>query len=287
MKENGLSAGADLKLGSTLIIPVGEHIVRSPQTSRGLSLPRARSLKPGGKGGVAVAGSAGQGDSAPDEASPPVAQASAQASESASPEPAKKVVGRLGTIVRSGGLIRRAPRPDSAAVFSTQPGNQLVIGGHWGEWYAIVMMDRTHCWIHKKYVRLESTQLVQDSTALPSGNTAVVRAAMRYLGSPYRYGGNSRSGIDCSALVRTACAAIGHSLPRTAAAQFNVGYAVPPDQLQPGDRVYFTSSGRRIDHCGIYIGSGQMIHASGSRGGVVIEYLFTPKQWAMFRGARR
>jgi cell wall-associated NlpC family hydrolase len=290
LRGNAFPAGTQLAAGQTLVIPLAEHVVRTTQVSR--SLPsRSRptlAVKPGGKNGLAETPAPQVSPaSGPPEASPEPPP-NTKPALTAAPAPKKKVIGRLGTIVNPGGLIRRTPSAKGPAAYSTRPGNQLVIGGYWGDWYAVVMMDGSHCWIHRKYVRLDPVDLVEDSTKLRTGgNSAVVQAAMRYYGYPYRYGGNGPSGIDCSALVRTAYAAVGQGLPRTAAAQFGVGYAVEPSQLAVGDRLYFSAGGSRIDHCGIYLGSGQMIHASGSAGAVVIGNLFDAKNWATFRGARR
>jgi len=289
LRANELPAGTQLAASQTLVVPLAEHVVRTTQVSRGL-VSRSRptlAVKPGGKNGLAETDDPkATPAAAPAAASPEPAPT--KPTLTAAPAPKKKVIGRLGTITTPGGIIRRTPSPKGVAAYSTKPGNQLVIGGYWGDWYAVVMMDGTNCWIPMKYVRLDPVDLVADSTKLrPGGNAAVVQAAMRYYGCPYRYGGNGSSGIDCSALVRTAYAAVGQALPRTAAAQFGVGYAVEPSQLAVGDRLYFSASGSRIDHCGIYLGGGQMIHASGSAGAVVVGNLFDAKNWAMFRGARR
>jgi peptidoglycan endopeptidase LytF len=110
-----------------------------------------------------------------------------------------------------------------------------------------------------------------------SGQALVVREAVRYLGAPYRYGGTSPlSGLDCSAFVQQVFARRGVRLPRTAAEQAQVGIPVSVADLRPGDRLYFSVRGRRVDHCGIYIGNGLFIHASGRHDAVVISRLDEP-----------
>ena len=93
----------------------------------------------------------------------------------------------------------------------------------------------------------------------------IIRAAERLLGTPYRLGGESPSGVDCSGLVQYAYLQVGIQVPRSAAAQFQAGWN--QRQVLPGDLLFFrTSGGQRISHVGIYVGGGQMIHASsGSR----------------------
>lgn len=105
----------------------------------------------------------------------------------------------------------------------------------------------------------------------------IVAKAQSYLGVPYVWGGNGYSGIDCSGFVQQCYASVGISLPRTSSQQVNVGVKVnfsslaDMNNLVPGDRIYFTYNGRVAGHTGIYIGNGQMIHASsGSRKVVIV-----------------
>src|SRR5205814_3354044 len=85
--------------------------------------------------------------------------------------------------------------------------------------------------------------------------SSVVGVAMRYLGTPYVYGGASPSGFDCSGLVMYAYAQVGVSLPHYTVAQYNYSnsVSVSRSQLQPGDLVFFAGLG----HVGIYVGGGQ------------------------------
>jgi cell wall-associated NlpC family hydrolase len=94
--------------------------------------------------------------------------------------------------------------------------------------------------------------------APPSRYGGVVGIAMRYLGTPYRWGGSSPStGFDCSGFIMYVFAQVGVSLPHNAAAQYGYGTPVSRDQLQPGDLVFFNGLG----HAGIYVGGGNFIHS--------------------------
>jgi peptidoglycan DL-endopeptidase CwlO len=93
--------------------------------------------------------------------------------------------------------------------------------------------------------------------APPPTHSSVVSIAMRYLGTPYVWGGASPAGFDCSGLVMYVFAQVGVSLPHSSYAQYGMGSPVSRDQLQPGDLVFFDGLG----HVGIYVGGGSFIHA--------------------------
>ncbi|HYE96196.1 MAG TPA: NlpC/P60 family protein [Rubricoccaceae bacterium] len=94
------------------------------------------------------------------------------------------------------------------------------------------------------------------------------RAAEDWTGTPYRFGGTSRSGIDCSAFTqRVFNEALGIELPRNTALQVERGHAVSRDELRPGDLVFFRRRGTR--HVGVYLGDDEFAHASTSRGVIV------------------
>jgi peptidoglycan DL-endopeptidase CwlO len=95
------------------------------------------------------------------------------------------------------------------------------------------------------------------TAAPPSRYGGVVGIAMRYLGTPYVWGGASPSGFDCSGFTMYVYAQVGVSLPHSSYAQYGMGVSVSRSQLQPGDLVFFYGLG----HVGIYIGGGQYIHA--------------------------
>jgi cell wall-associated NlpC family hydrolase len=116
----------------------------------------------------------------------------------------------------------------------------------------------------------------------------LVAQAMSYLGTPYRRGGSSRQGVDCSGLVGAVYSQEGLDLPRTAAEQFARGEKVAESDLRPGDLVFFHNTYKRgISHVGIFIGDGRFIHAAGHREGVIVSDLTRPYYRARFAGARR
>jgi cell wall-associated NlpC family hydrolase len=112
-----------------------------------------------------------------------------------------------------------------------------------------------------------TTAAATSQTSSASASTSgVVATARGWLGVPYRFGGNTRAGVDCSGLVQRVFAANGVNLPRTAAAQMAAARRITRDQARPGDLV----GNPRGSHIGIYLGGGMMIDAphTGSYVGV-------------------
>lgn len=90
----------------------------------------------------------------------------------------------------------------------------------------------------------------------------LVQTARRFLGVPYRWGGTTENGFDCSGLTMVSYRLNGLNLPRVSRNQFKRGRYVPKSKLRKGDLVFFaTKGGKRITHVGMYIGDGNFIHA--------------------------
>lgn len=114
----------------------------------------------------------------------------------------------------------------------------------------------------------------------------IVQTALRYQGVPYVFGGTTPNGFDCSGYARYVFAQAGIYLPRSADEQYEVGTPVSYSRLQPGDMVYFTTYEAGVSHSGIYLGNGQFISATSSRG-VTIDRLDSSYWGARYLGARR
>ncbi|RKR03406.1 NlpC/P60 family protein [Kushneria sinocarnis] len=109
----------------------------------------------------------------------------------------------------------------------------------------------------------------------------IIERARQALGTPYRYGGTTASGMDCSGLAQVSYAAAGITIPRTSQQQFD---RLPHrDVARPGDLLFFGSGS--VSHVGVYIGNQQMIHAPGS-GRSVRTSNITKRYWRQhYRGA--
>ena len=92
---------------------------------------------------------------------------------------------------------------------------------------------------------------------------SLVAAALAMQGKPYRYGGTTPAGFDCSGLVVYSYKQFGIDLPRNSYRQYKASRPVYTRDLQPGDLVFFRTTSSFVSHVGIYIGDDQFVHAPG------------------------
>lgn len=118
-----------------------------------------------------------------------------------------------------------------------------------------------------------STETVKQESTSTSGQ-AIADYAVQFVGNPYVYGGTSLTkGADCSGFVQSVYKHFGYSLPRVAADQAGAGTKVSTSKLQPGDLLFYHGYG----HVAIYIGGGQVVHASNEKTGIKISaYDYSP-----------
>lgn len=101
----------------------------------------------------------------------------------------------------------------------------------------------------------------------------LIATAKKYMGTPYRFGGTTPKGFDCSGFVQFVFRRHGFAIPRAADEQYHLGQRVKKRQeLEPGDLVFFSTYEKGASHCGIYLGKNQFIHVS-SRRGVRVDHL--------------
>ncbi|MFH2074154.1 MAG: NlpC/P60 family protein [Pseudomonadota bacterium] len=129
-------------------------------------------------------------------------------------------------------------------------------------------------WAEIERHRKESAALLGKWSS-PDEPKLLVNAAMGFLGAPYRLGGFSIRGIDCSGLVKKIYHLFDIDLPRTASEQSRVGMRVARSDLSEGDLLFFKTR-RRGSHVGIYIGNNEFVHAASRKRGVRVDNLDTP-----------
>jgi hypothetical protein len=121
------------------------------------------------------------------------------------------------------------------------------------------------------------------------GEEEVSIQAMSLVGVPYRWGGNTPdAGFDCSGLVRYVVARAARvDLPRTTSEMSLVGNSIEPDEVAPGDLIFFNTTGRPHSHVGIYVGGYRFVNAPSTGGTVRIDYISNPYWAKRFDGIRR
>lgn len=129
-------------------------------------------------------------------------------------------------------------------------------------------MARLHR-IHGLYLAALALALLAGCASAPRQREAtlgerVAASALDQVGRPYRYGGSTPQGFDCSGLVRYAYLAAGLTVPRTTEDQYRAAHEVKLSRLQPGDLLFFRIDSRKVSHVAIYTGAGRFVHAPQS-----------------------
>jgi cell wall-associated NlpC family hydrolase len=115
----------------------------------------------------------------------------------------------------------------------------------------------------------------------------LLRVAQRMLAVPYRFGGTTLWGLDCSGFVQKTFAFLNLDLPRSAREQFREGAKVAKADLSPGDLVFFRTYAKYPSHVGIYLGDNRFVHASSRERKVTVDSLDTPYFVKRYIGAKR
>lgn len=173
--------------------------------------------------------------------------------------------------------IRAQATLDSEVVTQISKGVELEFLEDQGEWIK-VSIDGEEAFISSEYVVVEEkldTAITMTELLYGQGVSDVrvdlVEYAKQFLGNPYVWGGTSlTNGADCSGFVLSVFKKYGITLSHSSRAQANEGTKISTSELKPGDLVFYGNGSGTINHVAIYIGGGQVIHASSPKTGIKI-----------------
>lgn len=185
--------------------------------------------------------------------------------------------------------LRTGPSLDHSVISPIYKGRWMKVLGASGDWRHVKLASGTKGWVHQDLLRVltPTATAVRFSRSVASRSSSLIRTAMGYRGTPYRFGARGGGAFDCSGFTSHLFAKAGSPLPRTAAEQFERGVPVSRDELKPGDLVFFKNTYKHgVSHVGMFVGDGKFIHAS-SRGGVRVDSLSGSYYLNHWAGARR
>lgn len=189
---------------------------------------------------------------------------------------AKELVKTVAVAKENGLNVRQDPSTDSQVLTQIAKGVELEYVETLEDWIHVTV-DAEDAYVYAEYVDLETrldTAITMSELLYGEGVSDVrvdlVEYAKQFLGNPYVWGGTSLTkGADCSGFVQSVFKHFGIKLDRTSRAQSKNGTSIQAADLKPGDLVFYSKNGT-INHVAIYIGGGQVIHASSPSTGIKI-----------------
>lgn len=178
-------------------------------------------------------------------------------------------------IVQTDGLkVREEPNTDAEVITMVAEGEELEFIEEQGDWTKVYLDDQ-EVYVSSQYVSIleELDTAITMAEVLYGEGVSDIRVelcqyALQFVGNPYVWGGTSLTkGADCSGFVQSVFKNFGVKLPRTSVTQSGVGTAIKQSEAKAGDLVFY-GNGKRINHVGIYLGNGQVVHASSPRTGI-------------------
>lgn len=199
---------------------------------------------------------------------------------------AEKYIKEVATVTTTTLFVREEPNTDCTILTMVPIEEELTVleTVDDGEWYK-VEIDDEEGYVSGDYVEISyklpkamTISEVKYGQGVSNVRVDLVQYALQFVGNPYVWGGTSLTrGVDCSGFTMQVYAKYGVYLPHSSRAQPNYGRRISASEAQPGD-LFFYGSGGRINHVAIYIGGGQVVHASNHRDGIKISnaYYRTP-----------
>ena len=175
----------------------------------------------------------------------------------------------------------RAEKSTEAAVLSQVGNSEAFTVNSVADGWVEISVDDSVGYISQDYVTLaqalptaKTIEQVKYGDGVSDVRASVVSYALQFVGNRYVWGGTSlENGIDCSGFTMRILGKYGISLPHSSKAQPSYGTKISASEAKPGD-LFFYGSGRSISHVAIYIGNGQIVHASNKRDGIKVSNAF-------------
>lgn len=189
---------------------------------------------------------------------------------------AEELATTIATVTTDSLKVRAEANTDSEVITLVPNGEELEVVSSEGDWVR-VYLDDEEVFVSAEYVQVDAklnTAITMTELLYGQGVSDVrvdlCQYAKEFLGNPYVWGGTSlTSGADCSGYVLSVFKKYGVSLPHYSGAQANCGTTIKLSEAQPGDLIFY-GKGQTINHVAIYIGGGQVIHASSPKTGIRI-----------------
>lgn len=204
----------------------------------------------------------------------------------AAKEKAQKYIKEVATVNTTTLYVREEPNTDCTILTMVPIEEELTVLETIddGAWYKVELDDEEgyvsgdYVDISYKLPKAMTISEVKYGQGVSDVRVSLVQYALQFVGNPYVWGGTSlTNGVDCSGFTMQVYAKYGVYLPHSSRAQANCGRSISASEAQPGD-LFFYGSGGSINHVAIYIGGGQVVHASNHRDGIKISnaYYRTP-----------
>ncbi|MCR5098595.1 MAG: C40 family peptidase [Lachnospiraceae bacterium] len=188
-------------------------------------------------------------------------------------------IATMATVTGDGLRIRQAPSTDSEVIINLSSGEKLPVLEELDGWVKVAV-DTDEGYVSADYVEIadelptaKTLEELAYGTGVSDVRVALVNNALQYVGNRYVWGGTSlTNGVDCSGFTMRIYQQYGIYLPHSSRAQAGYGRTISASQAQPGDLFFYGSGG--ISHVAIYMGGGQIVHASSARTGIKISNAF-------------
>ncbi len=195
-------------------------------------------------------------------------------------EKAEALLKKVANVTTDGLKVREQPNTECEVLDIVGSGQTFDVLEELEDWVKIDL-DGEECYLNKDYVdvcsQLDEALTIAEvryGAGVSDVRIAISEFAKKYIGNPYVWGGTSLTkGADCSGFVLSVFRNYGISLPHSSRAQANCGSAVSLSELKPGDLVFYGNRSG-INHVAIYVGGGQVVHASNPRVGITISGMY-------------